>query len=86
VCAKGTRDPLLRAYLAQRGRRDCLIAPLFADASPLAVLVVANRLGDVTTFDDEDGHFFDTVAAHTNVTLQNARLVDRLRHDALHDA
>jgi len=86
VAAKSCREPLARAYLAERGHRDCMVAPLLAGAEPLGVLVVANRLGDVTTFDDEDGRFFETVAAHTNVTLQNARLVDRLRHDALHDS
>ncbi|HEY1738565.1 MAG TPA: bifunctional diguanylate cyclase/phosphodiesterase, partial [Acidimicrobiia bacterium] len=43
------------------------------------------RLGNVTTFDAQDGRFFETIAAHTSITLQNARLVDRLRHEALHD-
>ena len=52
----------------------------------LGVLTVANRLGDISTFDEQDGRLFETIAAHTSVTLQNARLVDRLRHDALHDS
>ena len=39
----------------------------------------------MTTFDAQDGRFFETIAAHTSITLQNARLVDRLRHEALHD-
>jgi diguanylate cyclase (GGDEF)-like protein len=86
VGPKGSRDPVVRAYLAQRGHRDCIVAPLLADGQPLGILAVANRLGDVSTFDGQDGRFFETIAAHTNVTLQNARLVDQLRHEALHDS
>ncbi len=86
VAAKGSRDPVLRAHLVQRGYRDCIVAPLLADDGPLGVLTVANRLGDISTFDEEDRRFFETIAAHTNVTLQNARLVGRLRHEALHDS
>jgi diguanylate cyclase (GGDEF)-like protein len=85
VGAKGTRDPRVRAHLAQRDQRDCIVAPLIADDKLIGVLAVANRLGDVTSFDEQDGRLFETIAAHTSVTLQNARLVDRLRHEALHD-
>jgi diguanylate cyclase (GGDEF)-like protein len=61
------------------------VAPLVADDQVIGILTVANRLGDVSTFDEPDGRLFETIAAHTSVTLQNARLVDRLRHEALHD-
>ena len=61
------------------------MAPLVADDKMIGILTVANRLGNVTTFDAQDGRFFETIAAHTSITLQNARLVDRLRHEALHD-
>lgn len=85
VGAKTARDPRIRAHLAQRGYRDCIVAPLIAEDQVIGVLTVANRLGDVSTFDAQDGRLFETIAAHTSVTLQNARLVDRLRHEALHD-
>jgi diguanylate cyclase (GGDEF)-like protein len=85
VGPKTGRDLDLRAHLAQRGQRDCIVAPLLADGELIGVLSVANRLGDVSTFDAQDGRLFETIAAHTSVTLQNAKLVDRLRHDALHD-
>ncbi len=85
VGPKYGRDPKVRAHLAQRSQRDCIVAPLIADDKMLGILSVANRLGDVTTFDAQDGRLFETIAAHTSITLQNARLVDRLRHDALHD-
>jgi diguanylate cyclase (GGDEF)-like protein len=86
VGPKSTREPKMRAYLAQRGQRDCIVAPLGRDNAIFGVLTVANRLGDVSTFDQLDGRLFETIAAHTSVTLQNATLVDRLRHDALHDS
>ncbi len=85
VGSKTVRDPRIRAHLAQRGQRDCIVAPLVADEKVIGILAVANRLGDVSTFDEQDGRLFETIAAHTSVTLQNARLVDRLRHEALHD-
>ena len=85
VGSKTVRDPRIRAHLAQRGQRDCIVAPLIADGEVIGILSVANRLGDVSTFDSHDGRLFETIAAHTSVTLQNARLVDRLRHEALHD-
>ncbi len=85
VGSKSVRDPRIRAHLAQRGHRDCIVAPLVADDQLIGILTVANRLGDVSTFDEQDGRLFETIAAHTSVTLQNARLVDRLRHEALHD-
>jgi diguanylate cyclase (GGDEF)-like protein len=86
VGSKTERDPRIRAHLAQRGQRDCIVAPLVADDRLIGILSVANRLGDVSTFDAQDGRLFETIAAHTSVTLQNARLVDRLRHEALHDS
>jgi diguanylate cyclase (GGDEF)-like protein len=86
VGSKTARDPRIRAHLAQRGQRDCIVAPLVADDRLIGVLAVANRLGDVSTFDEQDGRLFETIAAHTSVTLQNARLVDRLRHESLHDS
>ncbi|MDQ1465687.1 MAG: hypothetical protein QOH10_102, partial [Actinomycetota bacterium] len=86
VGSKTVRDPRVRAHLAQRGQRDCILAPLLADGQVIGILAVANRLGDVSTFDKQDGWLFETIAAHTSVTLQNARLVDRLRHEALHDS
>ena len=85
VGPKTVRDSRIRAHLAQRGQRDCIVAPLVADEKVIGILTVANRLGDVSTFDDQDARLFETIAAHTSVTLQNARLVDRLRYDALHD-
>ncbi|MDQ1533929.1 MAG: hypothetical protein QOF28_1690, partial [Actinomycetota bacterium] len=84
--SKTVRDPKIQAHLAQRGQRDCIVAPLIADDRMIGILAVADRLGDVSTFDEQDCRLFETIAAQTSVTLQNARLVDRLRHESLHDS
>ena len=83
---RGTRDAAGRAYLQQRGFRDALLAPLRGDSGVTAVLAVADRLGDVRSFESDDVLLLETVANHAGVALQNGRLIDRLRHEALHDA
>jgi diguanylate cyclase (GGDEF)-like protein len=75
-----------RDWADARGIRDLLAVPLRGDAGVVGALVVADRVGDVRTFDKEDARLLETVAAHAAVALQNSRLVDRLRHEALHDA
>src|SRR5207248_5119030 len=60
--------------------------PLRGDEGVIGLVVVANRLGDVSTFDAEDGKLFETIANHASVALQNGRLMDRLRFEAMHDS
>src|SRR3954452_4022917 len=55
-------------------------------AGVLGALIVANRLGEVRSFDGEDVLLLETVANHASVALENGELIDKLRHDALHDA
>src|SRR5205814_5117246 len=86
VVPRSTRSPELRAYLARHEYDDCIIAPLHGDEGVIGLVVVANRLGDVSTFDSEDGKLFETIANHASVALQNGRLMDRLRFEALHDS
>jgi diguanylate cyclase (GGDEF)-like protein len=86
VVPRSTRSPELRAYLARNGYDDCIIAPLHGDEGVIGMVVVANRLGDVSTFDLEDGKLFETIANHASVALQNGRLMDRLRFEAMHDS
>jgi diguanylate cyclase (GGDEF)-like protein len=86
VVPRSTRDPELRAYLTQREFDDCIILPLHGDAGVIGMITVANRLGNVRTFDVEDGRLAETIANHASVAVQNGRLMDRLRFEALHDA
>ncbi|KKK05312.1 bifunctional diguanylate cyclase/phosphodiesterase [Micromonospora sp. HK10] len=66
--------------------KDAIVVPLRSGQAVIGTLEVANRLSDVGHFAPSDIPVFETVAAHAAVALENSRLVDRLRHDANHDA
>jgi diguanylate cyclase (GGDEF)-like protein len=85
-----------RGYLGDRGIKDAVVAPLVRDESTIGVMVVANRFGDVSTFDEQDLKLLETLANHVSVSLENGRLEDslaevtklkeELRHQAFHDS
>lgn len=79
----GERDEL--AVLREAAAKDAIIVPLRSGPAVIGTLEVANRLGGPNFFTPEDVPVLETVAAHAGVALENARLVDRLRHDAYHD-
>ncbi|MEV4499162.1 bifunctional diguanylate cyclase/phosphodiesterase [Micromonospora arborensis] len=79
-------DPVLRSALAQSKVKDVIAVPLRSGQAVIGTLEVVNRLSDVGHFAPADIPIFETVAAHAAVALENSRLVDRLRHDAYHDA
>jgi diguanylate cyclase (GGDEF)-like protein len=82
-----SRDEGVRSYLQRVGHREMLLAPLPGEHGPLGVLVVADRTASsVRGFSDDDLRLLETMATHGGAELANARLVDRLRHDASHDA
>jgi diguanylate cyclase (GGDEF)-like protein len=83
---RNTKDPLDRALLDAAGLTDVVIAPLAGDRATSGFLCAGNRLGNVSTFDGADARLFETIAIHASVALENGRLVDRLRHEALHDS
>jgi signal transduction histidine kinase len=68
----------LREHFAERGIRDVVTAPIHAEDRVVGVLQVANRLGDVGTFDDEDLRLLETLSNNAAFALENARLVGRL--------
>ena len=86
VITRGTRATSEQEFLAARGYRDAVIAPLLLDGQVRGALFVADRKGDVASFTDDDGRLFQTVAAQVSSVLDNSRLLDRLTHDSLHDA
>jgi diguanylate cyclase (GGDEF)-like protein len=83
---RGTRTPALRNLLAQQGVRDMIVVPLRGEAGVVGALWVGDRLGDVRSFDNTDVQLLETVANQAGIALQNGQLIDRLRHEALHDA
>jgi fluoride ion exporter CrcB/FEX len=75
-------DPVLRQSLATRGIADAIVAPLREAAGAFGILLVANRLGDVGTFDARDLTLLQTLAGHAGVALERSRLIDDLRREA----
>jgi diguanylate cyclase (GGDEF)-like protein len=86
LMARGTRDPEARRWLAGYGMRDAVVVPLRGKAGIVGALVVADRLGDIRTFDKDDVLLLETVANQASVALRNGELMGQLRHEALHDA
>lgn len=79
-------------YLQSHSVKDLMAVPLLHGDEVIGALIVSERLSDVSTFDDDDVSIFATMANQTTVTLENLRLIDRLRtesadreYQALHD-
>jgi diguanylate cyclase (GGDEF)-like protein len=65
------------------GLTDALVSPLGGhDGLAEAVIVMANRLGDNSHFDDDDLELASTLAGAAGLALRNGRLVDALRAQA----
>jgi signal transduction histidine kinase len=56
-----------------------MVVPLYSDASIAAVLLVANRLGDVRTFDSFDLQVCETVGSSIGLSVESARVADLTR-------
>src|SRR4051812_13494093 len=82
---RGSRDQPGRGWLDSEALREAVAVPLRGGAGIIGALLVADRLGDVRTFDAGDVLLLETVANHASIALQNGELIARLRHDALHD-
>jgi diguanylate cyclase (GGDEF)-like protein len=88
-------DPEARRFLEREGIRDGMVAVLRGETRPVGLMIVGNRLSEVSGFDEEDLRLFEMLAAHTGSTLENGRLEHslrqltdlqhKLRHQALHD-
>jgi diguanylate cyclase (GGDEF)-like protein len=86
----------LDAFLRSRGLEDAIVGPLRGEDRTFGLLVVGERLGDVSTFVETDVELFDTFAGHASILLENGRLEhslaqvtqlkEQLRHQAYHDA
>ena len=86
LLARSVKEPGAQRYLQHLGYRDAVLAPLRGEAGVIGTLLVGDRLGDVRSFDASDLRLLETVANHAGMALANGRLIDQLRHDALHDA
>jgi signal transduction histidine kinase len=78
-------EPLrLRHHFAEQGVRDAMVAPLRGTGGIVGTIMVGNRLGDVSTFDGNDLQMFEALANHASVSIENARLVQRLEESLVH--
>jgi diguanylate cyclase (GGDEF)-like protein len=83
-------------FLRSRGLEDAIVAPLRGEDRTFGLLVVGERLGDVSTFAESDVELLVTFAGHASILLENGRLEhslaevtqlkEQLRHQAYHDA
>ena len=76
----------LDAYLGERNLRDAIVTTLRREQQTFGLLIVGNRSGDVSTFNDDDRRLFETFAGHAGVLLENDRVKEQLRYQAFHDA
>jgi diguanylate cyclase (GGDEF)-like protein len=72
-----------RSAIASRGYADAVVATLRIDERSMGTLLVGNRLGDISTFDREDCRVFQALANHAAIALENSRLIDQLRREAM---
>jgi diguanylate cyclase (GGDEF)-like protein len=83
-------------YVGRRGLKDAVMAVLRTDERVHGILLVSNRLGEVSTFSESDQRLLETFARHVATSLERGRLQtdlrnvtdlqEKLRHQALHDA
>jgi diguanylate cyclase (GGDEF)-like protein len=83
---RGNKVAGAQRYLAGRGMSEAIVAPLRGESGVVGLVTVGDRMGSVRSFDTSDVQLLETVANHASVALEHGRLVDRLRHEALHDA
>jgi signal transduction histidine kinase len=79
------RNEALRRFFGERQIRDAIVAPICSDDQLLGIITVADRLGDFTTFDEDDVEMLRTLANHLAVALQNSLLLDRLERGLAHE-
>lgn len=72
----------LRDYLVSQGISDAIVVPLRNAQGIAGTLLVANRMGDIATFDEQDLKMLETLAAHASMSLEKGRLVESLQEQA----
>lgn len=90
VVLSGKRDSAALAHVG--ATKDAVIVGLRGKDVLAGTLMVANRLGNVATFTDDDRRLFEALGNHASIAMRNSTLVERLRveivereHEAFHD-
>ena len=77
------REPSLRAVAESFGWSDFACAPLSTEHGTAGVLVVGNRIADVSTFDRDDLRLLETFARNTTIAMKVGDLVAELKREAI---
>jgi len=67
-------DAELPARLSALGVRDAMVTQLVGKHRAIGTVMVANRLGDVRTFNDKDLSLLDSLSSQVSFWLENSRL------------
>jgi diguanylate cyclase (GGDEF)-like protein len=96
LLARRRASPAFDGFLRSRGLEDAIVGLLHGEDRTFGLLVVGDRLGDVSTFVGADVELFETFAGHASILLENGRLEhslaqvtqlkEQLRHQAYHDS
>ena len=81
VLPRPIKNERLRAYFAANGIRDAIVVPMRAEEGVIGTMLVANRRGDLATFDDDNLNLLETIARHMSNSLEKGRLLERLRQE-----
>jgi diguanylate cyclase (GGDEF)-like protein len=86
LAPRAGKDPATQKWLAAHGARDALVVPLLTANQPVGVITVLDRLGETTSFTEDDLALLQTLSTHLSVSLHSTLLLDKLAHDATHDS
>jgi diguanylate cyclase (GGDEF)-like protein len=86
LLSRDTKDADARQWLAAAGIKEAMIVPLRRDGDVVGALTAIDRMGAARGFDRADLRLLETVANHASIAMRNGELMDKLRHDSLHDA
>ncbi|MGI9605913.1 MAG: putative bifunctional diguanylate cyclase/phosphodiesterase [Acidimicrobiales bacterium] len=78
LALENSSPALVRAHLDRLGVRDAMIGTLRSDQRAVGLLVVGDRLGNVTTFTEEDLRLFENLVDQAAVALENDQLEQAL--------
>ncbi|MBV9594833.1 MAG: EAL domain-containing protein [Actinobacteria bacterium] len=86
LARRDTKDAGLQRWLHRHGVRDAVIVPLPASSGLIGALSATDRLGELTSFTADDLTLMETLTGHLAVAVRSTRLLEKLAHEATHDA
>ncbi|MEP7034133.1 MAG: EAL domain-containing protein [Dermatophilaceae bacterium] len=84
--ATHARDTAVVHWLDSTHLKDAIVVPLQSGADILGTVTVTDRLGDTATFTHDDLKMLQTLASHFAGAVSSARMMEKLSHEATHDA